>query len=485
MIEPALGDDGVARFEAPPHRRFQIAFGDIALLLIGMIAFALFAVTIERTPLPWFDEVLFASASRSETTVPTVLGAFSSERFDLFYGPLGTTLGAWTFELFGFSASSFRFLSLTGAILIAVSSWAIVRSLTGSSILAGLSFALVAISPQIGVSATSGRLDTVTVGLQLAGLFFYSREGRSWFLAGPVWALAVLSGPRAFPFIAAVALAVIVLERLDGLRRLVPVLLTILGGVWIWTASQGMNPFDWLRHISSVSTGDSVNSSPFLGGAWAFSASIQSLITPLFVILLLPFVKLADSKRRLLFMAVAGNALLTVLLISRPFSYSIFWLLPMIPVLLAVSRITRSTLALWCLLAFAFAGVRLAKTSEIFVSWHERNPRIVENFVEARIPSGSVVYGPEEYFYYAVEKSGSAYRFVKDSPAAGLRSAPGTKPQFENGYLIWPKARPLPAHFDLEAIAEYEAKPASSLFKRLNKYSGGYPSFVLYHATPR
>jgi uncharacterized membrane protein len=136
-------------------------------LAIGSLAFAIFAMTINRTPLPWIDEVLWASASRSTSGVPTVLAAFSSGRFDLFYGPVGFKLGDLVFKLFGFSMTGFRSLSLLGAAMVAIGAGALVRNLGGTPTQAAFCFMLMALSPEIGQHATSGRLDTMTVAWNL------------------------------------------------------------------------------------------------------------------------------------------------------------------------------------------------------------------------------------------------------------------------------------------------------------------------------
>lgn len=461
-----------------PHRVASVA------LILGLAAFAIFFVTIDRTPLPWFDEILFASASRSATTVPTVLGAFESGRFELFYGPLGSFLGRAAFDAFGFSAASFRLVSLLGAILIASSAWALVRSLGGSHQLAALAFLAVAISPEIGASATNGRFDTVTVGLLLAGVAFYVRTDRSWWLAGPAWTLAILSTPRTLPFMAAFFGSALLLDRFRGLARIMTVGLTILVGVSIWTLSENMTPLAWLQHISAVSGGDPVNTSPVLGGAWTLNISFRNAITLLFACLLLPSVAPIRRETKVVLVAMALNSAVTLVMLGRPFSYAIFWSLPLLIAALASIHRRFTSVVVVALMLLVFAAVRIAKTAEVVASWEARDPAIVEEFVRNTIPPGSTVYGPESYFYYAVERSGSQYRFVEELMATGMRSQPGVAPEFVPGYLLWPDQQQLPETFRLRPLASYTAPSPSRFFKRLNPYSGGYPSFTLYEAIP-
>ncbi|MGB0014042.1 MAG: hypothetical protein WBQ03_20760 [Candidatus Sulfotelmatobacter sp.] len=61
--------------------------------LIAVLALGSILLLLPRSPLPWLDEILFASTSlsivRGGPPVPTVLAAFPHTlRIDLFYGPL-------------------------------------------------------------------------------------------------------------------------------------------------------------------------------------------------------------------------------------------------------------------------------------------------------------------------------------------------------------------------------------------------------------
>src|SRR5579864_6665113 len=143
-----------------------------ALAILGLL---LLLMVLSRSPLPWYDEVLMQSTAlsiaRGKAAVPSVLGAFPTVRsFGLFFGPVGIALGVADVKLFGVSVVGLRLLGWFGALgVILVSAW-VTRRLTSSPIAAAAAAALAAFSQGVGARATSGRLDTITVTLELASL---------------------------------------------------------------------------------------------------------------------------------------------------------------------------------------------------------------------------------------------------------------------------------------------------------------------------
>ena len=198
--------------------------------LVTLAALFLMLLSLPRSPLPWLDEMLFASTSlsivRGGPPVPTVLAAFPHTlRIDLFYGPLVCFLGSLDVRLFGLSATGWRLLGFLGAIgAVFAASW-VGRCLDRSPVVMAAAAMLVTLSQGMGARATSGRLDAVTVMLELLSLACTLRAMRvhelkqSLFvyavLAGSFCGLAALSTPRAFPFILGLFVA-LGLESVSG-----------------------------------------------------------------------------------------------------------------------------------------------------------------------------------------------------------------------------------------------------------------------------
>src|ERR1035438_4370793 len=106
----------------------------IALTILTIAGLLPLYIGLDRTPLPWADEVEFASTAISvrngNPAIPSVLSGFpQTGRFDLFYGPVGIRLGATWMTLFGVNMWSWRSLSFAGGILVIVFSALLAYSL--------------------------------------------------------------------------------------------------------------------------------------------------------------------------------------------------------------------------------------------------------------------------------------------------------------------------------------------------------------------
>jgi hypothetical protein len=453
-----------------------------------------------------------------------------------FYGPVFLELGAASFWWLGFSIESFRLLSVAGAVLLAAACAYLVCALGGSRNLAAVCFALVALTPEMGSRATCGRMDTLTVGLQVFGLALLvsglkAGNGiRSWafcLAAGLAWSAALLSTPRSFPFFAALALTSPVLFVLPGIeRRRSFVGLAVAGSVPLviaaaWAATERMTLLSWVGEIASMSQVDPINSSPLLmgEGEWSFNLSPLAIQTPL--ALAVVFLALAWGARRgwkrqagensWLLRFVAGcllvNVFLNCALLARPEAYGIFWAVPLLPVALVATRKVRGglygrgatvfLLVVWVGLASSYLLTRTVKYAEVVGSWRARDPRLLEEFVRAHVQPGSRVYGPIHDYFYAVERSGSSYRLVPNrwfsAPSAETAkeefgpdpvnepdAAPPASAPFHSTYFIWREQDPLPPRLPAaRLVAQFESPPRSSWLSRLPQV-GEYGRTNLY-----
>jgi len=415
------------------------------LVLSTAIALTLGLCQLSRTPLPWVDEILWVSSAKSVGSTgigtPSVLLQFpKTGRFDIFYGPVPFWLGALSFRCFGLSIWSWRILSFLFGTLLVVSCGAITFRLSKNRFYAALAATFVAFAPDIGSRLTSGRMDALTVCLELAGTLFLlgSPSNKAGVFAGFLFAGAALSSPRSMPFILAFAVAAILAAILSQNIRLLSVRMLSLAVcaclVTCWTFSVGLNPISWFGFIHSASVGDRDNVSPILGGAWNYSVDVlgaapHELVLPLSVLLcavgvLVCWKSLAKSED-LGFTAVvvAVNFGLSLLLISRALNYQIFWLIPIVPVLLAAVqrlspqpssalRIIQAVLAFTLVMA---VGVRAVKVAEVFRSWKSRDPQPMASFVCSKVSKNSIVYGPSRLYFYSVEGCGSTYLFYEES----------------------------------------------------------------------
>jgi hypothetical protein len=505
--------------------------------LIALVALVVMLLFLPRSPLPWLDEMLFASASlslvRGGQPVPTVLAAFPHTiRVDLFYGPLICFIGSLDVRLFGLSATSWRFLGFLGAVGAVFSAAWVSRCLDRSQTAMAAAAMLVALSQGMGARATSGRLDTVTITLELLCLactlhaMRIQESQRAAFvyaaLAGALCGLAALSTPRAFPFIlglsVAIGLELVLAAKRELMARGLVIAATAILPVWAWTLSQGMNPIGWLRFISAVSRGDKLSASPILHGSWHF---FDEPLVPLASGLLFTLVMLlvfggatlivsretetegyeVRSSLRLASIVVLINYVATFLTIARFWDYEIFVVPLVIPVLIALtakilrdsgSRILqRVTLGSWLMLAIVLMAIRSGKVIAWLASYHERDPQPLQDFISKNVPGNSLVFGPEDFYFYAVETAGSHYLFVRPRITAGLVSKLDHDLDWQQQlkkcpavYLIWPKDESIPpglapANLLLEGsfIATLGKEPVGW---RKAGWGSGYPSTNLY-----
>ena len=465
--------------------------------LVAAVALLLLLLILPRSPLPWWDEIFYASAAlaaaRGGPAVPIVMGAFPHTiRIDLLYGPMISFLGPLEIRLFGLSPTSWRLLGFEGALGAVLSASWVSRRLDRSAVATAAAAMLVALSQGMGARATSGRLDTITIMLELLSLActlsaLQAQESRRVAfayaaVAGIFCGLAALSTPRSFPFILGLVLATGLELALAGKWELAARGLIIAAGallpVWGWTFSQGLTPIGWLRVIAAASQGDKLNVSPLLHGTWHFfdEPLVPVLSGLLFLLVMLTvFGGTISMGRRIVEMEgheiVSGLRLVSIaalinyaglfLLIAHFWDYEIFVVPLLIPVLTALTaKILRSNgpravrgivLAAWMVLAIVLVTFRSGKVVAWLASYQERDPQPLQDFVRRKVPGNSRVFGPEDLYFYAVEGAGSQYLFIRPRIPSGLLSKSDHDLDWEEQlkagqavYLIWPKEDSLP-----------------------------------------
>src|SRR5215469_4469332 len=507
------------------------------LLLISALTIAgilpLF-IALDRTPIPWMDEVLWASTSLSvmngQAAKPSVLDAFpGTGRFDLFYGPVGIYLGAWWMKFAGVSAWNWRMLSFAGGVSIVVMTALLVRGVGGSLVLAATAACLVGFSTSMGSSINSGRLDTISIAFELATLLLavlaiQQPLSRGWLYsaaAGIAMAAAVLSTPRALTFcvgLLAGTLALLILGfRKRVLDSFLPAAIMTGAAVWLWTHYLGLSPITWLQYLGRVSKGDHGNVSPVLGGSWGNREAVYlpELAAPvLFGLLAFCLCRIWTNehengpqiRRRigLVFVLIVGlaNMLSSIVLLSRVLNYQLFFIVPVLIGLLVLSAVLLESTSLtntrrlvigsWIVFAVLSIGLRAAKIAEFSLSWPARNPRPILAFVKEHVPPKSAVLGSEPCYFWAVQDSGSRYLWIQEKTTPGLHSHSMfniDKLFVQSGgdrvYLVWKHDSAMPPELSVQAfrrMASFEMPNSHTDFftKLRNRIGGAYPRTDLY-----
>jgi 4-amino-4-deoxy-L-arabinose transferase-like glycosyltransferase len=532
MRAPATGGGA----PAPGLRSLQAIGWAKIFWLVTFAALAWLFLSFPRSPLPWLDESFFASASlsvvRGGPAIPTVLGAFPhTTRFDLFYGPLYFFLGALDLRLFGLSLIGWRLLGVLGGVGAIFSAAWVSRRLDGSTVATASSAMFVAMSQGMGARATCGRLDTITITLELlcvACTLGAMRGRRSSFsfvqasLAGLFCGLAGLSTPRSFPFVLGIFAAIALELALARSWGLVARGLTIGGAallpVWGWTFSQGMTPVGWFRFILTASQGDKLSVSPMLHGNWhLLDEPLMPLLSGLlfFLLMLLVFGAMMLTARRtietggrdfilgvrLASITVLINYAATFLTIARFWDYELFVIPLVLPILVALTAkvlrnsgpvsVQRAVLCGWLMLALVLGAIRSGKVVAWAASYGERDPKPLQSFVDDKVAKDSLVFGPDDLYFYAVEAAGSHYRFVRAISPSGLvttlNETPDWRAQLGRGpdvYLIWPSDVSLPRSLESETLrleGSFAVKSEKGrVWWRRAGWGSGYPATNLY-----
>lgn len=518
------------------HPSVRLAKALWAASLAGLL---LFLITLPRMPMPWVDEFLLASTSLSHVSggpqVPTILGAFPTPgRFDFLYGPVMFILGDLDLRLVGLSLIGWRMLGYLGAVALTLAAAWVAKILDQSPTTSAAAAALVVFSQGMGARATSGRLDTVVVGLELICLGFGLRafgiaqqKGRAWIdsiASGLLGGLAVMSTPRAYPFALGFGAAVVLeiarrTERRALVARALMVGLSALTPIVVWTLRVHSSPFQWIRFVLSTSHGDHLDVSPLFGGSWhlmdgpLLPRASGMLIVLVAAIILTAFMHLrgrlpltaTDAALRFSLTAILINYVATFLLVARFWDYEIF-VVPCLLLAMAVvtakilrvptTRWVRNTvLTGWICLAAALLSIRGGKTLLWALSYEERAPGPVAEFVAANIPRGSRVFGPDNLYFYAVERAGSRYLLVYPWAPPGLLNVQSFHPDwaaevrnYSPVFLVWPANRSRPAGLDsihLFPVARFEPRklPQAHFLGSLAR-DMGYGPANLYRLSP-
>jgi hypothetical protein len=491
-------------------------------------------IALDRTPIPWIDEVLWASTSLSlingQAAKPSVLDAFpDTGRFDLFYGPVGIYLGAWWMNLAGVSEWNWRMLSFVGGASILVLTATLVCAIGGGHFWAATAACLVGFSSSLGSSINSGRLDTLSIAFELAALLLLVvamqqqplHGGLYSLLAGGGIAAAVLSTPRALTFCLGLLVGVAALFVLGFRQRLLasflPAAIVCSVAIWIWTHYQGMSPIAWLRYLGHVSTGDHSNVSPVLGGSWGSKEAfyLPEMAAPVLfalVAICLFWASISEDepeshfRRRpgLAFLLTVGlaNMLLSFVFLSRALNYQLFFIVPVLIGLLVSSQvllestgltnIRRLVIVSWLIFATLSIGLRAAKIVEFSQSWLSRDPKPMLAFVKEHVPAESIVLGLEPCYFWAVQRSGSRYLWIQERTTPGLSSHSifdlGEFDRQSGGnrvFLMWKHDSAMPSELSglaLRTLGSFEMPDRrGDLFNRIrNRIGAGYPQTDLF-----
>ena len=444
-------------------------------LLVALVV-ATYAITLNRFPIQFGDGPFYASIARSlelgRPGIPSLLkqGPTAVDHVR-FYGPVYfSTLAAW-FMVAGFSSTAFRVFCLASAIFAVAGAVALSWSLGGGPKRRAWAALLIILSPELGFSATFGRMDAFAVALEMFGLAVFvhgvTYQRRPWLhgvASGALLAAAALTTPRTFPFMLGFAIALItVLPRGEAssrphvARQTAACCVTAFCLWLVWTFESSNGPRGWFHMMSYIATHEDTDVALLRPRrSWMFVW--WQAATPAFACVgaLIVAQRLRGAAS---YTIAAGVAIVTTwialvttwTLFENAFLFETLAIVPLFAVVLAVPILTsdlgRRRMAVVGFAMFCFfVGIRGAKLVRGLVTWSGRNPAPLVEFVRAHVPPGSEVLGPEQDYFFAVEESGSRYLIASQISAADWarwmvaidrRQAPAPQHLIAD-YLLWP-----------------------------------------------
>ena len=494
--------------------------------------------SLTRVPIPWLDENYFASAAYAialgRPGIPSILppGPSYTPLSDA-YGPVFFWVTALSIRLLGLSAFAVRLICAAGAVAAAAAAAWLLRRAGAAAGWPALAFALVTLSPEIGTTSANGRMDTFAIALEIAAfvalIVALERRERSSAVfvslaAGFCLLLAALTTPRTFPLLAATFAVLVALLLLRRFRAASATVLLCSGAVvaaggLLWVRHLGSTPIRWmLWHLRSTQVDPQTRLVAGVTRDW--NLDLRNSVTPavtivaLLVIVVLHIWSWRRTNRLRLLVPIPLLALCAACLLNAAFHFeftnhvflsSSYFVVPMFVTTIAASVVAgdrasapRTVLALWVTVAVLFAAGRAAKYVEVRQTWDYRDPVPLVQFIERWVPRGSLVFGYDQYYFYAVEKAGSTFRAWTPKPAtlaplmfgdafdASRRPTTATTRR----YLLWPTRGPLggvPKTFACalpHVVATFSISTYTRVgVERLGGFDAGlhgYPDTVLY-----
>ena len=422
-----------------PGQRAARIWAASAVVVVSLL------LTLTRLPTSHADGPFYASIVRGAHYgaygVPASLQPDSPTAINhiRFYGPVYFTLVDLSFRLFGISAWSYRVVSLIGGLLAAAGGVWICKVLGGGPERRAWTWALLLLTPEIGTASSSGRMDSLAVGIELWGLAIFldglvrrRRPALYGAASAVLLCAAVLTTPRTFPFMFGFALALAFV--LPGEIRRAPAVarqaaITIGVGVALiltWTIVSSGSPQRWFRLMATVATREDSDVAilPTAGHrdlmfVWWQSITLAFSIAGGVIAAVLFRRDRSERGIAVTFGLVATWTALvvTMTLFNFTFLFGIYSVIPLTALVIAVpvplSALRRRGAALAAVMLFGLlAGVRVAKVTHAAITWDGRDLGRVDAFIARNVPPGSRVLGPGHDYVLSVERAGSRYLAV-------------------------------------------------------------------------
>lgn len=391
-------------------------------LFVLLIAWSIWSLSY--SPLPWLDEVFYASTTHSLVTGHGLSLEIDHYEPVVMYGPVYFLLTGAVAKVFGFGIFQFRIVNLLFAFLSVL---VLGKTLDKLNVKKGLNYfsQLLLLTDALFISNShSGRMEFVALFFILLAINFYLNHNLKTIIKAALVALmltlAALTSLRAIILCIPIAIAQLIsIIKERSWISLVPYLLipVLLYGIWVYIAFGSVS--DMLSYFSQQQSSDNTQRSlisKYAKGNWMiykyhYPMVVASLITIVFLI------KRKKIKEVGLFII---TVLLFYLFVTDTGLYGVY-VLPFYMIIISVGlseiqinsnkflKISYQALVAICLLVNC--SIFTIKVANIISTKEQRDPQKAAEWLAANIPSGSKVAGDYIYFYSAI-KNGCQFKRI-------------------------------------------------------------------------
>lgn len=368
-------------------------------------------------PLPWFDEVFFASMTDNfinDTRFFPEVSWFAFEKNEgVTYGPIYFILNSFFVQLFGWNAFSLRLLNFLCGIFSIIISFKLLKKEQISWLL----IFVFLLDPFFNIGLHEGRMDLVALFFALTSIYYLQKHSINILYVGlssVFISLAILTTPRiAIILVPSVFLGLSYLKQSSQKLLflslwILPII--ILYGSWIFYAFGSLEHY--FIYYKTLNQGNATAVHGYLGGNFYIPKHEYLLIFCTLLLYIFVIFNYKKEKISWLFFYSISSILLFYFLVVDWGSYSTI-IIPFYYLLLSkkienpfVQQIQKYVL--WLLLAFNLSFFTI-KTAYIYSDYQQRSSDKIANFIEKNIPKNSKVIG-EATYYYACKKQHIDYR---------------------------------------------------------------------------
>jgi Dolichyl-phosphate-mannose-protein mannosyltransferase len=389
------------------------------VLIVIMI---LTIVLLPISPLPWYDEVDFASITRSFALTGKLICAANDLYFTqphtevLYYGPVYFVLQSFIVKAFGFGMLQMRWLNFVAGIACLPLFFQLYRRLLNRRLdnSARLFFAVLMLADYTYFQDMhSARMDLVALCFLLSGLVVVDSHSKAsrFAVSGLLIGLGLLCTPRVFSL--SIPYYLFLLWSMLHERRSIRVLNILVSVIvcvavyatWIFIKFGSLTAFvAYVRQPTGVfASGAGDFFTPLYPLAW-----YQLLVLIAVLVLSIGNWLVADSRERAALLILTGTAVLFGFMSGGSLIYfSIvvgFLYLAATIVNAAVPRLILPAIAIFNFLFLLF------KAGVLLTDFESRDPRAFQQWISARLTSGDRVVG-DDRFYYASIASGAEFQY--------------------------------------------------------------------------